>query len=324
MERRLFLKAAGAGLAAGVAAGSQRALAQTGAERPIAVIVPFPPGGGTDTSTRIIVKKMSENMGQALVIDNRPGGNTIIGTELLVRAAPDGYTIAMLLNNTSVNQTLYQGKLSYDLFKDLAPISLTHGNAHVLLVHPSVKANTFQEFVELCRKNPGKITFVSAGSGSVNHLSGELLKTMAGIDMLHIPYKGIGTLMPDLLAGRTDVLFAALPIALELTRDKRMRMLAVTTPQRQPEVPDMPAIAEFYPGYESSSWYGYAAPGGTPAAIVNRLNAEFVKALKDPEVIKGLANFQIFASSPAEFTEFLKNDIGRQAKLIKSANVKLD
>ena len=324
MKRRSFLMAGGAGLAAGISASAQQVLAQVISDRPITVIVPFPPGGGTDTSTRIIVKKMTENMGQSVVVDNRPGGNTVIGMEALVRAAPDGYTIGLILNNTTVNQTLYQGKLNYDLFKDIAPISLTHGNAHVLIVHPSVKANTFQEFIELCKKNPGKITFVSAGSGSVNHLSGELLKTMAGIDMLHVPYKGIGTLMPDLLSGRTDVLFAALPIALELTRDKRMRMLAVTTLKRQPEVPEMPAIAEFYPGYESSSWFGYAAPGGTPPAIINRLNAEFVKALKDPEVIKGLVNFQIFASSPAELAEFIRKDVGNQAKLIRAAGVKVD
>ena len=324
MERRFFLRAAGAGLATGLSAAAGQALAQGASDRTITLIVPFPPGGGTDTSTRVIVKKMTENMGQPIVVSNRPGGNTIIGTQALTRATPDGSTIALVTNNLSVNQSLYAGKLPYDISRDITPVVLTHGNAHVLLVHPSVQANTFQEFIALCKKNPGKITFGSAGSGTVNHLSGELLKTMAGIDMLHVPYKGIGTLLPDLLSGRVDVLFAALPIAIELTRDKRMRMLAVTTSKRQPEVPDMPAIAEFYPGYESSSWFGYVAPGGTAPAIVNRLNGEFLKALKDPEVVKGLVNFEIFGSSPAEFAEFIKNDVVKQTKLIQTANVKVD
>ena len=324
MERRFFLRAGSAGLATGLSAAAGQVLAQGASDRTITLIVPFPPGGGTDTSTRVIVKKMTENMGQPIVVSNRPGGNTIIGTQALTRAAPDGSTIALVTNNLSVNQSLYAGKLPYDISRDITPVVLTHGNAHVLLVHPSVQANTFQEFIALCKKNPGKITFGSAGSGTVNHLSGELLKTMAGIDMLHVPYKGIGTLLPDLLSGRVDVLFAALPIAIELTRDKRMRMLAVTTLKRQPEVPDMPAIAEFYPGYESSSWFGYVAPGGTAPAIVNRLNGEFLKALKDPEVVKGLVNFEIFGSSPAEFAEFIRNDVVKQTKLIQTANVKVD
>ena len=299
-------------------------VAQAFPNRSITWIVPFPPGGGTDTSARVIARKLGENLGQSIVIDNRPGGNTIIGTEAGVRAAPDGYTILFVLNNLSVNQSLYRGKLPYDVFRDLAPIALTHGNAHVLLVHPSVQANTLQEFIALAKKKPGAITFVSAGSGSTNHLAGELLKSMAGIDMLHIPYKGIGTLMPDLLSGKTDVLFGALPIAMDLTRDKRMRMLAVTTEKRQPEVPDMPAIAELYPGFAFSSWFGVMAPAKTPAAIINRLNAEFLKALKDPAVVSGLANFEIFGSTPAEFADFIKADIEKSARVIQAAGAKLD
>lgn len=321
MKRRSLIKAAGAGLAAKVWSS---AIAQGQDNGPITVINPFPPGGGTDTSTRIIMKKLQENTGIPVIVESKPGGNTIIGTEALVRAAPNGRTIALILNNTTVNQQLYKGKLSYDLYRDIAPISLTHGNAHVLLVHPSFPANTLQEFIANAKSRPGKITFVSAGSGSVNHLAGELLKVMAGIDMLHIPYKGIGTLMPDLLSGRVDVLFAALPISLELTRDKRMKMLAVTTLKRQPEVPNLPAIAELYPGYSFSSWFGYAAPGGTPPAIVNRLSAELVKVVKDPETAAKLTAFQMFGSTPQEFTDFLKTDEKKAEQLIRTANVKLD
>lgn len=303
---------------------AEQALAQTYPTRAISWIVPFPPGGGTDTSARVIARKLSENIGQPVLVDNRPGGNTLIGTELVVRAAPDGYTILFVLNNLSVNQSLYHGKLTYDIFRDLVPISLTHGNAHVLIVHPSLQANTFQEFIALAKKKPGAITFVSAGSGSVNHLAGELLKSMAGIDMLHIPYKGIGTLMPDLLSGKTDALFAALPIAMDLIRDKRMRMLAVTTAKRQPEVPDMPAIAEFFPGYAFSSWFGVMAPAKTPAPVINRLNAEFVKTLKDPGVATGIVNFEIFGSTPAEFAEFIKADVEKASRVIQAAGAKLD
>ena len=319
MQRRSVIKIVGAGFAAKV---WPSAYAQISG--PITVINPFPPGGGTDTSTRIIMKKLQDNTGIPVIVESKPGGNTIIGTEALVRAAPDGRTIALILNNTTVNQQLYKGRLSYDLFRDIAPISLTHGNAHVLIVHPSFPANTFQEFISYAKSNPGKITFGSAGSGSTNHLGGELLKVMAGLDMLHIPYKGIGTLMPDLLSGRINALFAALPISLDLTRDKRMKMLAVTTLKRQPEVLDLPAIAEYFPGYSCSSWFGYAAPGGTPQVIINKLSSELVKVVKDPETAAKLTAFQMFGSTPQEFTDFLKSDEKQSAQLIQTAGVKLD
>ena len=320
MQRRSFIQAAGAGLAAGTAFANI-VQAQSG---PITVINPFPPGGGTDTSTRIIMKKLQDNTGVPVVIDSKPGGNTIIGMEALVRAAPDGRTLCLILNNTTVNQQLYRGKLSYDLYKDIAPVSLTHGNAHVLLVHPNFPANSLKEFIANVKSRPGKVTFGSAGSGSVNHLAGELLKVMAGLDMVHIPYKGIGTLMPDLLSGRIDALFGALPIGLDLTRDKRMKMLAVTTLKRQPEVPDLPAIAELYPGYSFSSWFGYVAPGGTPPAVVNRLSAELVKVVRDPETAAKLVAFQMFGSTPQEFTEFIRADEKKAAQLIVTAGVKID
>lgn len=322
MERRSFMKTAGAALVSSVAAPAfSQAPADT---RTITVINPFPPGGGTDTSTRIIMKKLQENIGQPIVVDSKPGGNTVIGTEALVRAAPDGRTMGLILNNLTVNQSLYRGKLPYDIFTGLAPISLTHGNAHVLLVHPSLPANTFQEFIALAKSRPGKLTFVSAGSGSTNHLCGELLKTMAGLDMLHVPYKGIGTLMPDLLSGRVDMLFGALPIGMDMIRDKRMKMLAVTTLKRQPEVPDLPAIAEFYPGYSFSSWFGYAFPGGTPQPIIDRMNVELNKAVRDPETRAKLVNFEVFGSTPAEFLEFIKADLQKSARIIQTANIKVD
>ena len=321
MQRRSLIQIAGVGLAASVASA---AFSQTQLNGSITVINPFPPGGGTDTSTRIIMKKLQDNTGIPVVVESKPGGNTLIGMEALVRAVPDGRTISLILNNTTVNEQLYKGKLSYNLFRDIAPLSLTHGNAHVLLVHPTFPANTLQEFIANVKARPGQVTFGSAGSGSVNHLSGEMLKVMGGLDMLHVPYKGIGTLMPDLLAGRIDVLFSALPIGLELARDKRMKMLAVTTAKRQPEVPDLPAIAELYPGYASSSWFGYAAPAATPPAIVNRLSAELVKVMRDPDTAARLANFQIFGTSSAEFTEFLKKDMQQASQLIIKANVKLD
>ncbi|MGD9941744.1 MAG: Bug family tripartite tricarboxylate transporter substrate binding protein [Burkholderiaceae bacterium] len=319
MHRRTIIQGAGAALAGAVCG---RAAAQS--REPITAIVPFPPGGGTDTSTRIIMKHAQASLGTSIVVDNRPGGNTIIGMQALVNAEPNGRTLGLVLNSTTANQTLYKGKLPYSLYRDLAPVCLTHGYAHVLIVSANFPANSFKEFVAYAKANPGKVTFASAGTGSVNHLAGELLKNMANLDMLHVPYKGIGSLMPDLIAGRIDALFGALPTALDLLRDKRVRILAVTTPKRQPEVPDLPAIAEFYPGYSFSSWMGYMVPAATPAAAIERLNAALVQAVKDPQFTTLMPATQAFGSTPQEFLEFLKADERHVADIITKAGVKLD
>ena len=293
--------------------------------RPLRLLVPFTPGGGTDILARIIAARMSESMGQQIVVDNRPGGNTLIATEAVVRAAPDGYTLIMQTNNLSANPTLYRGKLSFDTLKDLAPVALVAGNPHVLVVHPSVPARNLREFIALAKSKPGSITFATAGAGTVNHLSGELLKMLAGIDLLHVPYKGSGSVMPDLLGGHVSSLFAAMPTVTENIRAGRLRAIAVTTPKRFRGLPDVPTIAESgYPGYDFSSWFGVLAPTGTPPPIIARLHAEIVKALMDPGAQQRLENYEIFGSTPEEFASFIRADIEKTAKIIRASGATID
>ena len=301
------------------------AFAQTYPNRPIKLLVPFTPGGGTDLLARVVSKKMAENMGQAIVVDNRPGANTLIATEAVVHAAPDGYTLIMQTNNLAANPTLYAGKITFDTLKDLLPVSLVAGNPHVLVVNPSVPAKDLREFIALAKAKPGSITFASAGSGTVNHLSGELLKMLAGIDIVHVPYKGSGSVMPDLLGGHVNSLFAAMPTVTGHIKEGRLRAIAVTTPKRFRGLPNVPTIAESgYPGYDFSSWFGILAPAGTPKPIINRLHAEVVKALADPGVQERLADYEIFGSTPEEFGQLIKSEIDKTGKIIRASGAKVD
>lgn len=321
--RKLFI-ALGAVLLIGAGFGNEAA-AQGYPNRPIKIMVPFTPGGGTDILTRIVAAKLSESMGQQVLVENRPGANTIVATEALVRSAPDGYTLLMQTNNLASNVTLYAGKLSFDTLKDLAPVSLVAGNPHVLVVNPAVPARDLREFIALAKSKPGGISFASAGSGTVNHLSGELLKMLAGIDMLHVPYKGSGSVMPDLLGGQVNALFAAMPTVTGHIREGKLRAIAVTTPKRFRGLPDAPTIAEQgYPGYDFSSWFGILAPAGTPRPAVDRLHAEIVKALKDPGVLDRLKDYEIFGSSPEEFAAFIRVEIDKTAKIIRASGAKID
>lgn len=322
-KRSLFSALVLAALAA-AGAGSE-ALAQAYPNRTIKLLVPFTPGGGTDILARIVAGKMSESLGQQVVVENRPGANTIVATEALVRSAPDGYSLLMQTNNFASNATLYAGKLTYDTVKDVAPVSLVAGNPHVLVVNPSVPAKDLHEFIALAKAKPGGITFASAGSGTVNHLSGELLKMLAGIDMLHVPYKGSGSVMPDLLGGQVNALFAAMPTVTGHIRAGKLRAIAVTTPQRFRGLPEVPTIAELgYPGYNFSSWFGILAPAGTPKPVVERLHAEIVKALKDPAILERLKDYEIFGSSPEEFAAYIRAEIDKIAKIIRTSGAKVD
>jgi tripartite-type tricarboxylate transporter receptor subunit TctC len=315
---------AGAALVAALAAAGAHAQAQYPI-RPVKIMVPFTPGGGTDILTRIVAGKLTESVGQQFVVENRPGANTIVATEALVRAAPDGYTLLMQTNNFASNVTLYAGKLSFDSLKDTAPVSLVAGNPHVLVVNPGVPAKNLQEFVALAKAKPGGITFASAGSGTVNHLSGELLKQLAGIDMLHVPYKGSGSVMPDLLGGQVNALFAAMPTVTGHIREGKLRAIAVTTPKRFRGLPDVPTIAELgYPGYDFSSWFGILAPAGTPKPAIDRLYAETARALKDPAVLDRLKDYEIFGSTPQEFEAFIRAEIDKTAQIIRVSGAKID
>lgn len=308
--------------AAGV--GSE-ALAQAFPSRPVKLLVPFTPGGGTDILARIVAGKISESLGQQVVVENRPGANTIIATEALVRSAPDGYTLLMQTNNFASNATLYAGKLSYDTLKDVAPVSLVAGNPHVLVVNPSVPAKDLREFIALAKAKPGGISFASAGSGTVNHLSGELLKMLAGIDMLHVPYKGSGSVMPDLLGGQVNALFAAMPTVTGHLREGKLRAIAVTTPKRFRGLPEVPTIAELgYPGYDFSSWFGILAPAATPRPATDRLQAEVVKALKDQAVQDRLKDYEIFGTTSDQFAAFIRTEIEKTGKIIRASGAKID
>jgi tripartite-type tricarboxylate transporter receptor subunit TctC len=308
-----------------IAACPAEALAQAYPARPVRMLVPFTPGGGTDILTRILGTKMSESMGQQVVVDNRPGGNTLVATEMVARAAPDGYTLIMQTNNLAANPTLYRGKLGFDTLKDLAPVSLVAGNPHVLVVHPSLPVKTLRDYIALAKEKPGTITFASAGSGTVNHLSGELLKMLAGIDLVHVPYKGSGSVMPDLLGGQVNSLFAAMPTVTANIRAGRLRAIAVTTPKRFRGLPDVPTIAESgYPGYDMSSWFGVLAPAGTPQPVITRLHAEITKALKDPAVFQRLEDYEIFGSTPAQFGAFIRVEIDKTAKVIRASGATID
>ena len=302
-----------------------QACAQPYPNRPVKLLVPFTPGGGTDILARIVGGKMSENMGQQVVVENRPGGNTLVATEVVVKSPPDGYTLILQTDNLSANPTLYGGKMTFDTLKDLVPVSLVAGDPHVLVVNPAVPAKDLREFIALAKAKPGTLTFASAGSGTVNHLCGELLKTLAGVDMLHVPYKGSGSVMPDLLGGQVTALFAAMPNVRGHIRDGKLRAIAVTTPKRFRGLPEVPTFAESgYPGYDFSSWFGVLAPAGTPPAVVNRLHAEIVKALKDASVQEKLENYEIYGSTPDEFAAFIRTDIEKTAKIIQASGAKVD
>jgi tripartite-type tricarboxylate transporter receptor subunit TctC len=293
--------------------------------RPIKLLVPFTPGGGTDLLARIVAQKMSEDLGQQIVVENKPGGNTLVATQALVRSAPDGYTLLMQTNNLAANPTLYKGKLDFDTVKDIAPVALVAGNPHVLVVNPKVPVNNLREYIALAKAKPGTITFATAGSGTVNHLTGELLKMQAGIDIVHVPYKGSGSVMPDLLGGQVDSLFAAMPTVTGYIKEKKLRAIAVTTPKRFRGLPDVPTIAESgYPGYDFSSWFGIVAPAGTPKPIIDKLNAEIVKALKDPNVQARLSDYEIYGSTPEEFGAFIRKEIDKTAKIIEASGAKVD
>ena len=307
------------------AAAPGQALAQTYPARPVRLLVPFTPGGGTDILARIVGAKMSESMGQQIVVDNRPGANTLIATEMVARAAPDGYTLILQTNNLAANPTLYRGKMTFDTLKDLAAVSLVAGNPHVLVVNPAVPAKSLREYVALAKEKPGTITFASAGSGTVNHLSGELLKMLAGINLVHVPYKGSGSVMPDLLGGHVNSLFAAMPTVTGHIRAGRLRALAVTTPQRFRGLPDVATIAESgYPGYDFSSWFGVLAPAATPQPVVARLNREIIKTLKEPGVLQRLEDYEIFGSTPQEFAAFIRAEIDKTAKVIRASGATID
>jgi tripartite-type tricarboxylate transporter receptor subunit TctC len=300
--------------------------AQSYPARPIRFIVPFPPGGGNDIVGRIVAQRLSEALGVPVVVDNRGGAGGTIGTDILSKAPPDGHTL--LVNNISlaVNATLFD-KLPYDTLKDLAPVTLLGRQPNVLVVHPSVPAATMKELLALARARPGQTVYGSGGVGTAGHLATELLMLMTRTQMVHVPYKGLGPALTDLVGGRLQLIISTLASALPQVKSGKLRPLAVTTAQRSTFFPELPTMSEAgVPGYEFSTWYGLLVPGRTPAAIVGQLNGVSVKvlqsaALKEQFSAQGL---EAASTSPAGFGAYLKSEVAKWGKVIRTANIKAE
>ena len=313
-----------AGLAASLLATA--ALAQYPA-KPIRLIVPFAAGGGNDNIARLVGKQLSESLGQQLVIDNRPGAGGVLGAELAAKAAPDGYTLFLGgVGSHAVNPNL-NANLPYDPIRDFAPVALLASAPLILVVHPSVPAASFKAFVALARSKPGQLNYASNGNGTSSHLAAVMFDSMAGVDMVHVPYKGLSPALTDLLSGRVQLMFSSVVAILPHIRAEKLRGLAVTGAKRMPSMPDLPTIAESgLPGYEASSWYGVLAPAGTPREIVVKLNAEFVKALAQPEVRTSLVaeGAEPIGGTPEQFAAYIISEKERMGKLIREAKIRLE
>jgi tripartite-type tricarboxylate transporter receptor subunit TctC len=303
------------------------ALAQPYPVKPVRLVVPYPPGGGADTIARPLAQKMSEGLGRQLMVENRGGANGNIGMEHVARATPDGYTIVLALTaQLAINPALY-AKVPYDPVRDYAPITLFGTGTYILVVHPSLPARSVKELVALARARPGQIAYSSSGNGSGGHLAAELLNSMAGIRMLHVPYKGGGPALVDLIAGQVQVLFATQLASWPHIQGGRIRALAVSTAKRPASIPDLPTVAEAgLPGYDAGVWYGVLAPAGTPREIVARLNAEVVRAQNAPDFRKFLVGNAIdpIGSPPEELGRYIKSELVKWAKVVKDAGVRVD
>jgi tripartite-type tricarboxylate transporter receptor subunit TctC len=293
--------------------------------KPIKWIVPYPPGGTTDLLARLMSQWLSQRLGQQVIVENKAGGGNNIGTEMAVRSAPDGYTIFLVNPANAINATLYP-KLSFNFLEDLVPVAGIVRVPNVMTVTKNFPAKTVAEFIDYAKKNPGKINMASSGSGTSVHLSGELFKFMTGIDMKHVPYKGAGPAITDLIGGQVDVLFDNMPSIIGHIRQGSVRALGVTTAQRSPALPDVPAVAETVPGYEASAWFGAAAPKGTPAAAIARLNREMNAALADPGMRAKLADLGgvPIPGTPADFWALHKMETEKWAKIVKFSGAKVE
>lgn len=302
------------------------AFAQSWPSRPIHYIVPFPPAGATDILARIIADKITGPLGQPVVVENHAGAAGNVGTEQVARAAPDGYTILQLTVAQSISQTLYT-KLGYNVERDLAPVALIALVPNVMEVNPSVPVHSVQEFIALAKSKPGKIYFASSGSGTSIHMSAEMFKMMTGVDIVHVPYKGSGPALADLVGGQVSVMWDNLPSSMAFIKSGKLRALAVTSAKRFPALPDLPTMQEAgVPGYEATAWFGIVAPKATPRPIVERLNAEVNKALALPEVKQRLLQQGAEAApgSPEDFAAFIHNEVAKWAKVVKASGAKVD
>ena len=323
IPRRRFLH-----LAAGTAAlpmTSQVAWAQAYPARPVRWIIGFAPGGTTDVISRLIVQYLTERLGQPFIVESRPGAATNLATEMVTRSPADGYTLLFIGSPNAINTSLYT-RLNFNFSRDIAPVAAIVSVPNVMVVHPSVPATTVPEFIAYAKANPGKINMASSGIGSTPHLAGELFKMMAGVDIQHVPYRGAAPAMTDLLAGQVQVYFVTTPSSMQYIKSGQLRAIAVTTAKRVSELPGLPAISEFVPGYDASAWYGLGAPKDTPKDIINKLNREINAAVADASIKKRFDDLgcTIIAGSPADLAKLIADDTERWAKVVRFAGLKAD
>jgi tripartite-type tricarboxylate transporter receptor subunit TctC len=323
LPRRKFLHLTAG--AAALPAVSRVAWAQTYPTRPVRWIVGYPPAGATDIAARLMGQWLSDRLGQPFVIENRPGASGNIGTEAVVNALPDGYTLLLVNAGNAINATLYE-KLKYNLIRDIAPVAGIIRVPLVMQVNPSVPVKTVPEFIAYAKANPGKLNMASAGNGTPQHVSGELFKMMAGVNMTHVPYRGSAPALTDLLGGQVQVVFDTTLASIEYIRAGRLRPLAVSTATRLEALPEIPTVSDFLPGYEASGWYGVGAPKNTPTEIVDKLNKEINAALANPKMKAQLADLGgiVLALSPAEFGKLIAEETEKWGKVIRAANIKPD
>jgi len=323
LPRRRFLRLVAGAAALPVVPGL--ADAQSYPARSVRIVVGFTPGGSTDIGARLIGQWLQERLGQSFVIENRPGAGTNIATESVVRAPPDGYTLLMVGPSSTVNATLYD-KLNFVFLRDIAPVAGMIRQPQVMLANPSLPAKAVPELISYAKINPGKITMASAGIGSTGHLMGEFFKMTAGVDLVHVPYRGAGPALTDLLGGQVLISFAGISGSIEYVRSGKLRALAVTTATRAEVLPDVPTVSEFVPGFEAGDWLGVGAPRDTPAEIIDRLNKEIIAGVADPKIKARFAELggTALALTPLEFGKLLADETEKWRKVIRAANIKAD
>ena len=319
IRRHHFLR----GLAAALALGAAMPAALAQSSKPIRLLVPFPAGGATDLFARTLSQKMGERLGTSIVIDNKPGAGGSLGSDIAAKATADGQTLLFTTTSTHSIGPAIGAKLPYDTVRDFTPIAHVGNAPSIMLVPNSSPAKTVKEWIEYAKKNPGKLNYASSGNGTIVQLTAELFKAQAGVFVTHIPYKGTGLAIPDLVAGQLDVLFDSLPTGMPHVRDGRLRALAVTTLKRTPLAPDLPPVADTLPGFESNTWFGLYGPKGLPAEVVNRVNTAANQALSDPEVRAKLTTLGIepVTSTPAQFAKMVADDQAKWKRIIAERKI---
>jgi tripartite-type tricarboxylate transporter receptor subunit TctC len=323
LPRRYFLQVAAGAATLPISSGF--AFAQAYPTRPVHLIVTTPAGGSPDIVARVVGQRLSEQLGQSCIVDNRTGASGNIGTEFVVNSPPDGYTLLLAFSGNAINATLYEN-LNFNFIRDTAPVASIGSIPLVMEVNPSVPAKTVAEFIAFAKANPDKINMASGGNGSPQHIAGELFSMMAGVKMIHVPYRGEGLALPDLISGQIQVMFGVMPASLGYIRAGKLRALAVTAAARQAALPDVPTVGDYLPGFEAGGWYGIVVPKATPQKVVNRLNTEINAALADAKTKERLTDLgcKIFTGSPDDFGKFIADETEKWAKVIKFADIKAE